>query len=604
MDSKEYSIIDVAQYGDALRSTGYKNIESAMSEIIDNSLEAGAKNVYVVLEEKLNPSVGKKRITNIYFLDDGCGMNIEELHKCLILGSGTKKDRKGMGRFGVGLPQSSMYATPSVDVYSWKDSISNAYKNTLDINEVKNGNQSSFSIPVKKCIPDVIDTCYVNSRLSVDGKRIINSCKEHGTLVVWRDCDNVTPSTFSGLKKRLERELGRRFRYLIDNDKANIYVIDHNNLAYDNSIHKIVPNDPLLLMENNFMRGNTANPGNPFYEKNKGEVIFEPYDVDYPNGVCILPVTYIDRNDGQSKESNVIITFSIVKKLFYDKDAFPDGKNPGTSTLGKEVAKLEGISVVRANREIDFGKFDFYMDKNEPVHRWWGCEIKFEPELDEIFGVSNNKQHVELIKIDEDELSEYDESDIKPIWIALNNIISRQIKSMAKRNKEIRNGSRTNTSQTANGATGIINTVENEDDTPTNSLLERSSFTEIEIKDEAKNVAIDTGIIEPNENDIAQIMNNKVNFVYQGNPFNSTFFDYRHSRGIVQCVVNTDHEFYTKFAGQMIQSSDFNRKCFELMFGAMATVLDKSTDDNVLRIYQRLLQKWGLTLQDYMDRVE
>ena len=32
-------IINITQYGDALRNTGYKNIESTVSEIIDNSLE-------------------------------------------------------------------------------------------------------------------------------------------------------------------------------------------------------------------------------------------------------------------------------------------------------------------------------------------------------------------------------------------------------------------------------------------------------------------------------------------------------------------------------------------------------------------------------------
>ena len=42
-------IFVVKTMGDALRNTGYKNIECAMSEIIDNSVQAEAKNVFVIV---------------------------------------------------------------------------------------------------------------------------------------------------------------------------------------------------------------------------------------------------------------------------------------------------------------------------------------------------------------------------------------------------------------------------------------------------------------------------------------------------------------------------------------------------------------------------
>ena len=41
------SIVDIKNMGDAFRNTGYKNIESAAAEIVDNSVEANAKNVFV-----------------------------------------------------------------------------------------------------------------------------------------------------------------------------------------------------------------------------------------------------------------------------------------------------------------------------------------------------------------------------------------------------------------------------------------------------------------------------------------------------------------------------------------------------------------------------
>ena len=102
--------------GDALRNTGYKNIECAMSEIIDNSVQANAKNIFVIVSEIYNNKTGRNHISEIAFLDNGTGMTYSEIEGCLGIGYSTRTDRKGMGRFGVGLPQASLYACPSVDV--------------------------------------------------------------------------------------------------------------------------------------------------------------------------------------------------------------------------------------------------------------------------------------------------------------------------------------------------------------------------------------------------------------------------------------------------------------------------------------------------------
>ena len=131
------SIVDIKNMGDALRNTGYKNIESAVAEIIDNSEEANAKNAFVILGEHIDPSSGRKVIHEIGFLDDGDGMNTTILGACLGIGSSTRLARRGLGRFGVGLPQASLYACPVVIVYSWQNGFDNCYKVFLDINKVK-----------------------------------------------------------------------------------------------------------------------------------------------------------------------------------------------------------------------------------------------------------------------------------------------------------------------------------------------------------------------------------------------------------------------------------------------------------------------------------
>ena len=88
------SIVDIQNMGDALRNTGYKNIESAVAEIVDNSVEANAKDVFVIMSEDINPVSGRKLVNEIGFLDNGDGMNTDILGSCLGIGSTTRKARK------------------------------------------------------------------------------------------------------------------------------------------------------------------------------------------------------------------------------------------------------------------------------------------------------------------------------------------------------------------------------------------------------------------------------------------------------------------------------------------------------------------------------
>ena len=77
MNTEEMDIINISDYGDALRNSGYKDIESAMAEIVDNSIQAEAKNVLVIIKDKV-PSWGRKsQVCEVAFLDDGTGMTPE-----------------------------------------------------------------------------------------------------------------------------------------------------------------------------------------------------------------------------------------------------------------------------------------------------------------------------------------------------------------------------------------------------------------------------------------------------------------------------------------------------------------------------------------------
>ena len=64
----------------------------------------------------------------------------------------------------------------------------------------------------------------------------------------------------------------------------------------------------------------------------------------------------------------------------------------------RRIPENQGISVLRHHREVAFGNFYPMVPGQTPVDRWWGCEINFEPELDECWKVRNIKRGARPIK--------------------------------------------------------------------------------------------------------------------------------------------------------------------------------------------------------------
>lgn len=579
-------IVEIQRMGDALRNTGYKNIESAVSEIIDNSIEFGAENIFVILGEGI--SNGRKVVNEMGFLDDGEGMPEDILEGCLVLGETTHRVRgKGIGRFGVGLPQSSMYACPEVEVYSWQDGIENCKMVYLDINKVSRGEQKEIPSPLPCDVPDKYKD-FINYSTTKNDYDFSKS----GTLVIWKNCDRVTPKTREPLIRHLEFAVGQKFRYFINEENCSIKIIalENQDAAVD-----VYPNDPLFLMPNNYVLCDPKNPGKAYIkEQREGlEPCFEPYGAE--EGITI-PIKYTDAS-GNVAESEVTVRFSIVKDKFYDKTAFPKA-DPGSYDFGKKFARrMEGISIVRANREIDFRKFDFYENINQPEHRWWGCEIRFMPELDEVFGVANNKQQVELDRVDADDIDHADE--VQPVWqqlqIGVN--ISDTIGAMYKRNKKLRENSRSK-GDPSKPAEEIVNTVEGDitDGTPSASKNVAVSETLIEMgKEELKKQGVD----EPTEDEVREFLDSKIRISYQplGN-HGQPAFEYGFELGIANVTVNLDHDFYTAFLQKIYEGNPEVKTTFELFLASFVMAVKETTttqeeqNDELVTLWNEKLRKY------------
>ena len=236
-------IIPVKTAIESFRDNGYRDAASAISEIIDNSIEAKAKNIKILVfeESKIKANRPMKQISEIAIVDDGIGMDETTLKTSLQFGNGTKlKTRKGIGRFGIGLPNASISQCKHIDIYSWRKS--KCLFTYLDIEETKKSDKQDINDIVEKDLPEHIS------------KEIKKS--DNGTAVVWSNCDRIHIARGETLYRRMSRDLCRIFRHFLDDDdtygnKVNIiYKVVDGNFE-----HALVPNDPLYLMKPNNLPG-------------------------------------------------------------------------------------------------------------------------------------------------------------------------------------------------------------------------------------------------------------------------------------------------------------------------------------------------------------
>jgi hypothetical protein len=352
-------IFDAALVVKALRDSGYKDTYHALAELIDNSIQAAATQVHVYLFSKdvqLQQRVSE-RIIEIAVLDNGSGMTKEVLTRAIKFGDGTRLNgERGLGKFGMGLPASSISQCQELSVWSWQEGVDNALYTNLSLDAIKKGNVF-VPEPIKKAI---------SQNVSDLASRYLQRA---GTLVMWENLDRLTPYRFNALSTNLEFVIGRMYRKQIFAGQVEILVHDVHENTERREI-KIRANDPLYLM------APTATP-RPF----DSLPMFVEYK-DFP-----LPERTMSFN---GKTGKVKVKVSHIPAGFRKKYQAENRIPAGASDFGKHAAKNLGVSICREGREL---KLDAgFADPSDPRDRFWGLEIDFEQELDDLFAVPTNKQ--------------------------------------------------------------------------------------------------------------------------------------------------------------------------------------------------------------------
>ncbi len=324
-------LVSEANFIQASRDAGYRSAATALGELVDNALQAGATRIEIFVLEARDSH--RERTISIGVLDNGRGMDAETLHTALQFG-GTERfgDRSGLGRFGMGLPNSSLSQAPRVDVFAWKQRAEHLHT-YLDVDEFASGERRTVPVPAPATLPSWA----------------AGAASESGVLVLWSGCDRLKHRKATTVAGWVRSVLGRMYYYPLC-ARVNLIV---NGQPVD-------PIDPLFRTVSGIESAAT-----PFGEPLR-------YEIAAPNGCGA----------------------SVVDVRFAELPVREWALLPNDTKRALGIVGGPGVSVMRLGREIDSGWLLMGGKRKENYDDWWRCEIRFHPELDELFGVTHTKQGI------------------------------------------------------------------------------------------------------------------------------------------------------------------------------------------------------------------
>jgi hypothetical protein len=344
--------------------------ESAIAEIIDNSIQAKSKNIKIQIEFAKPQGKNKPRPNVMAFGDDGIGMDKTVLEKCLVLGESTREnDRRGIGRFGVGMTNGAISLCTKIEVYS-REKQGNWNYVVLDLKDLDETGAPFITFAEEKQLPD-------------NYKNLVG---DNGTLVIWSNIDRIQ-SNFSS--KSLNHWISRTFRKFMGEqiiqgqelpsvDPSQILVDNPNKLSiFVNTIgEKDVPDgnielfafDPLYLVPNK----NRASDETGTLLSDDGYE-FDIHEIDAPTG--------------SEKTGKIRIRISLTPKSWRPIE----GSGGSTDNNKRYLYDNEGVSILRNGREVMYGKVPQWTKQFDLIDRYWSAEIDFDAVLDFQFSVKNVK---------------------------------------------------------------------------------------------------------------------------------------------------------------------------------------------------------------------
>lgn len=511
MKTTDDSIVALDRFILSTRDSGYKSTSSAVSELVDNSIQAAATQIRIIIagSEQDDASTGLQ----VMVADNGSGMDRKTLTQALRFGGSSRyNDRTGLGRFGMGLPNASLGQARRVTVYAWQNGACNT--SYLDVDEIASGELTAVPSPRR-------------TKQTDHGFDQIDS--DHGCCVIWENCDRLDNKRISTLCRKLQHGLGKTFRH---------YLV--RGICISINSEPIRARDPLFLMAHAVHAG-----GRQFQDTWKCELYVDPDDRDSATGV-------------------VSVTFSELPV-----EAWHSLTNEKKRELG--VANGAGVSIVRGDREVDFGWFFMGVKRRENYDDWWRCEVRFDPALDEAFGITHTKQQIRPKDYLVDALTSYIETTAK----ALNNR-ARQTYAGVKANRESYNAEQVAVSRDARMKP--MPTPDAIEKTPDITRLV-NRHPALQRSRESKADGLPAYHIV--EDDLAD----------------SCFFKPMNADGAVIGVINPRHQFHKTVYGPIVSGKEVNQmdvaSALQLVFLAAARAELSFTDPEQKAAIEAFRQEWS-----------
>lgn len=187
---------------------GYR-LEEAVADLVDNSIDARAKNVLIRFQTHTGG------IHSVVIADDGDGMDERQLREAMRIGSDSNKGQEQLGKYGTGLKSASLSQARSVTVLSRQKGVAIGRRWTHE--SIASG-----------WMCEVLSPAQCKTALDMDLGPVDNETS--GTLVIWEQLEHLRAARNS-VRKVVDRarrsvriELGIKFHRLLEAGKATVWI--------------------------------------------------------------------------------------------------------------------------------------------------------------------------------------------------------------------------------------------------------------------------------------------------------------------------------------------------------------------------------------------
>ena len=322
-----------------LRDTGYE-FNTAVADIVDNSIAANASNIQLWLAADLNGEI------RLLIVDDGEGMDRAGLINAMKYGSKVRPNAASLGKYGLGLKTASTAFCKRLSVISRADGSTPALMATWDLYHVATVNKWSLLL-TEICDEEALD---ILNRIAPN---------RSGTVVLWEQVDRLT--------KDYANPAGAPARKALKAKEDSLR--QHLSMVYQRFLDAQDDRAQTAVIE---LNGKPVEPWDPF-QRDLSELVAEE-----------LMTTEL----GNGRKASFTIRAYILPR----REEFPDDKLASAALLSND---RQGIYIYRENRLIhDADWLGLY--QKEPHLTLLRVEFSFDHKLDDAFHLDIKKSQIIL----------------------------------------------------------------------------------------------------------------------------------------------------------------------------------------------------------------